>query len=121
MNPQIKKELEKVTATDLQFDNNTTSIFIPKTTSWNLTSLKVNKCYVIELDDSLLNPSTNSSLAANWNGGKIPEYKHYMIELSSVMNKMIKVIGVGIVNGVPQGKQFIGWLPFEQVKVLKEV
>lgn len=121
MNPQIKKELEKVTATDLQFDNNTTSIFIPKTTSWNLTSLKVNKCYIIELDDSLLNPSTNSSLAANWNSGKIPEYKHYMIELQSVMNKMIKVIGVGIVNGAPQGKQFIGWLPFEQVKVLKEV
>ena len=44
-----------------------------------------------------------------------------MIELQSVMNKMIKVIGVGIVNGASQGKQFIGWLPFEQVKVLKEV
>lgn len=37
------------------------------------------------------------------------------------MNKMIKVVGVGIISGEAQGKQFIGWLPFEQIKVLKEV
>lgn len=65
MNKFIKNELEKVTVTEIKFDDNTTSIFIPKTTSWNLTSLKTDKCYLIELDDNLLNPTANSSLASN--------------------------------------------------------
>ncbi len=121
LSQKIKKELEKITAVDLEYNDDTKSIFIPKTTSYNLTSLKVEHCYLIELDDCLLNPASNDALAANWNGGKLPQCKHYNIELQSVMNKMIKVIGVGIVNGEAQGEQFFGWLPFEHIKVLKEL
>lgn len=121
MNKQIKAELEKVTATQIEFDENTTSIFIPKTTSWNLTSLKQGRCYLIELSDSLLNPVSNSTLASNWNGGKTPKHKYYNVEIQNIMNKMIQIIGVGVVNGSACGEQFYGWLPFEQIKVLQEL
>lgn len=122
MNSIIKKQLEKVTATNIEFNDDTTSIYIPKTTSYNLTSLKKDCCYLIELDDSLLNPSFNSTLASNWNAGRVPEYKHYNAEVNSVLNKMIQVTAVPIINGeAVYTKQFYGWLPFDHIKVIKQI
>jgi hypothetical protein len=122
MNSIIKKQLEKVTATNIEFDDNTVSIYIPKTTSYNLTSLKKDSCYLIELDDSLLNPSSNSTLASNWNAGRIPEYKYYNAEINSILNKMVQVTAVPVINGEAiYNKQFYGWLPFDQIKIIKQL
>lgn len=122
MNNIIKKQLEKVTATNIEFNDDTISIYIPKTTSYNLTSLKKDNCYLIELDDSLLNPSSNSTLASNWNAGRIPEYKYYNAEINSILNKMVQVTAVPVINGEAiYIKQFYGWLPFDQIKIIKQL
>lgn len=122
MNNIIKKQLDQITATNIEFNDDTTEIFIPKTTSYNLKSLKKDSVYLIELNDSLLNPSSSSTLASNWNAGRVPKYKHYNAEVNSVMNKMVQVTAVPIINGEAIYKeQFYGWLPFDQIKVIKQL
>lgn len=113
MNKLIRAQLEKVTVTDLDFNEDTTSILIPKTVKLGLKSLNVGGCFAITLSDVLLRMPSNSTLAVNWNGGNMPTSKKYMIEVLDKMNNMIKV------NGAPIGisaQNFRGWIPIEYIE-----
>lgn len=65
MNKTIKNQLNKVKSVKLEFDNNTTQIFIPKTTEVLPVSLTEGQVYIIELEDFIINPLPNSVLASN--------------------------------------------------------
>ena len=113
MNKLIQAQLEKVTVTDISYDDNTTKIIIPKTIKLNNKSLTVGSCFAITLSDVLLRMPSNSTLAVNWNGGNVPASKKYMIEVLDKMNNMIKVNGAPIGISAPN---FRGWIPLEYIE-----
>lgn len=65
MNKIIKDQLNKVRSVKLDFDDNTTHIDIPKTEEVIPLALVEGQVYVIELEDFILNPLQNSTLASN--------------------------------------------------------
>lgn len=118
MNNQILNQLHKVTATKIEFNSNDTEIFIPKTIQIRNESLQKSKCYLIELQDFIVNPDESSTLSSNWNNGKVPEYKKYFVEIVSIMTNMIKVNGVSVENS---SSRFEGWLPMDGFTVLEKI
>ena len=65
MNKIIKDQLSKVRSVKLDFDDNTIHIDIPKTDEVIPLALVEGQVYVIELEDFILNPLQNSTLASN--------------------------------------------------------
>ena len=65
MNNTIKKQLDKVKSVKINYDDDTTKIVIPKTLQIIPEALNVGCIYIIELNDILLNPSSNSTLSSN--------------------------------------------------------
>ena len=120
MNNRIKEQLKKVTSVDINFDDNTTEIIIPKTLKFNNLLLKNNTLYLIELFDSVINPDINSTLASNWNGGKIPKYKYYKAEVVDRISNMIKLNGIAVEDGRDlYTENWFGWIPADLFKVIK--
>lgn len=108
MNKLLYKELQKVRATDIKFDENTTELFIPKTLIISNAALNKGVVYRIKLEPFITNPYQSSTLASNWNNGVIPKYDEYIVEIVDKMANMIKVNGVAAAN---TAEQFFGWLP----------
>ena len=123
MNKTIKNQLNKVKSVKLEFDNNTTQIFIPKTTEVLPVSLTEGQVYIIELEDFIINPLPNSVLASNWNSGKVPKYKRYQVEFLQRMNNMYKFNGIAINdNELLYSENWYGWFPengFRVISLLK--
>ena len=119
MNKIIKDQLNKVRSVKLDFDDHTTHIDIPKTEEVIPLALVEGQVYVIELEDFILNPLQNSTLASNWNSGKIPKYKRYQVEFIQKMSNMYKFNGVALDNNQPiYSENWFGWFPEEGFKVI---
>ena len=115
MNKILLNELKKVTATKLEFDDNTTSIFIPKTLKILNTSVKQGEVYKIRLEEFITNPYQSSTLASNWNNGIVPKHSEYIAEIVTKMANMIKINGVAVEDS---SDSFYGWLPIEGFEIL---
>lgn len=100
MNKLIKKQLQSLRSVKVDFDDNTTQIIIPKTLEISPEALNKGDIYLIELNDLALNPVSNSTLASNWNAGKVPKYKFYKVELVDIMKDMYKFNGIAVDNGI---------------------
>lgn len=112
MNKVIKDQLSKVKSTDLKFDNDTTEIFIPQVTRVIPQMLNIGDVYLIKIEDNVLHPASNSTLASNWNAGKIPKYSTYQAELVDKMNNMYKFNGIAVDNGeLLYSENWYGWFP----------
>ena len=122
MNKIIKEQLEKVTSTVLDIKENVHHYVIPKTTKFINSVLKEDQCYLIELDDWLLNENSNSTLASNWNGGRYPTHKTYKAEVITKLGNMTKFNGIAV-DGDKEllTESFFGWLPNDSFKVIKKV
>lgn len=96
MHKIIKDQLARITSTNIEFDDSTTSIFIPKTVQILKTALHRNTLYRIRLSDTIVHPSSNSTLASNWNAGRVPKNYEYNVELLDIMNGMYKFNGVAV-------------------------
>ena len=119
MNKIIKDQLSKVRSVKLNFDDHTTHIDIPKTEEVIPLALVEGQVYVIELEDFILNPLQNSTLASNWNSGKIPKYKKYQVEFIQKMSNMYKFNGVALDNNQPiYSENWFGWFPEEGFNVV---
>ena len=108
MNKLIKEQLLKVTATKIEFNDDTTELFIPKTLVISNASLKKGMVYRIKLEPFITNPNPSSTLASNWNNGIIPKYDEYYADIIDRMGVMIKVNAVAVEDNT---SQFVGWLP----------
>ena len=118
----IKNQLDSVKSVNLNINDSTTYIYIPKTTQIINDALEKGFIYIIELDDKLLNPTLNSMLASNWNNGKIPKHKLYKVELLDVINNMYKFNGIAYNNGDDiYSDNWYGWFPKDSFKVLEKV
>lgn len=65
MNKLIKQQLQNLKSVKIEFNDNTTSIMIPKTMEVLPEALNKGDVYLIELEDFILNPLSNSTLASN--------------------------------------------------------
>lgn len=115
MNKIIKQQLEKCKVAAIpNFDENTTHLIIPKTSVANNESLIPGKYYQIQIDDSVFN---NSALTTNWNNNIQPPEHQLNICVIQILSKMVKVDCVGETTNKP----WMGWLPMENIKILKEL
>ena len=117
MNNIIKQQLLNVTVTNIEFNDDTTYIFIPKTIKILNSSLKKGEYYMLKLFDNVTHPSSSSTLASNWNNGIIPKYDLYTVEILDNMGKMIKVNGVANMDPTDN---FYGWLPYDGFEVINK-
>lgn len=85
MNKTIKKELEKIRVKFQNYDDNTTSIFIPQT---NSESFEIGKRYLIKVKSYIINEPTGFTLSSNWNRGVTPKEQFLCGTLVNIMGKM---------------------------------
>ena len=116
MNKILLNELKKVTATEIDFDDNSTKIFIPRSLKISNRSIKIGKVYRILINKSIIN-SSSSILISNWNDGNFPKYDEYIVEIISKVGNMIKVNGVSVEDN---SSQFFGWLPNDSFEIISE-
>ena len=124
MNEQIKKQLNNCRVASIPPYNDTdTRIVIQKGSTMNVTPYQVHHFYIVELGAHIINPPQTSTLASNWNGGRIPTRKHYKCEISHVMGNMVKIIGCGYdpVTDTDYADVWEGWVPQDGIKILKEL
>lgn len=113
----IEKELSKVIIADLSnYNSDSGKFFIPR---YRQFQFKEGYYYIIELSDKLLVEDPTSTLAANWNSGRIPPFKYMKACVDKVLGKMIKVTGLGYnyLENKDLDKIWEGWLPIEQLRV----
>lgn len=114
----IKKELQKVEKADLtNFNQETNTYFIPKRKD---IKLEEDNCYLVHLKDSLF---TNETLKINWNNGSLPTEKYLKVDISKIMAKMIRVVGVGydFENKKDISYFWSGWLNTEDIDVIEKI
>lgn len=123
LNPLIKEQLNKCEVADIpSFDDNTLELIIPKKSKEK--NFQLNKYYIVELADYLINPGEIVSFHINWNQGRVPKSKYLKVCISQLMGKMIKVDGIGF---NPKSNEDLEdfytnlWLPSNDVKIVKEI
>lgn len=124
INPLIKKQLNDCKRCNVPYYNNdTTSIFIPKNSIKKDLGFTKDNCYLIQIEDYVVNPPSGFTLAQNWNGGTTPPSTYMNVCCIQVMGKMVKVDGISydINNNIPLDKTWCGWIPVAAVKIIKEI
>ena len=123
MNEIIKEQLKLLKVAELpEFDDSTTEITIPKQEAKEY-NINVGKCYLIELENYIINPPETFTLHINWNNNIIPKDKYMKVEIVGIMGKMVKVNGVGydFVNKLDLNTMWEGWLPRKAITIIKEL
>ena len=121
MRKLTREQLLKVSVANLSnYDFSTETYHIPKL---EYDRYEVDKCYIICLDDSLLTPTGNEILVANWNKGSYPPCKFMKIDVTTVYGKMIYVnaMGYDYYNQVNLNVLWQGWLPIQLIKIVERI
>lgn len=124
MNPLIEKQLKNCKRCEIPFyDENTTSLVIPKNSIKKELGWSKDSCYLIKIEDYVINPPPGFTLAQNWNNGTTPPSVYMNVCCIQIMGKMIKVDGISfdIDKNVPLDKAWCGWLPIAAVKIIREI
>lgn len=124
MNPIIKRELANCRVAEIpNFEEDTVDLFIPKSTGNRASIYQVHKCYLVELEDYILNPPPDFTLSSNWNKGTIPPSKYMKVEIAQVMGKMIRIVGCGydIITRTDMNTVWEGWVPQKGMKLLQQL
>ena len=114
----IKEQLSKVQFADLSnYDGSANTFYIPKI---NQIKLIVNHQYIIKIKDSLY---SNELLKTNYNNNSIPPFNCYLIDVMSILNKIIKVnaIEYDIENNKTLNNSWGGYLSIKDVDVIEEI
>ncbi len=117
MNKFILQQLSKIKIAKINWDGKSTKIFIPKETK---IILRDNGYYLIKLSEGINN---NQVLISNWNAGSKPLDNCYKVEVNKVLDTMVKVTGVSydLENKRDTDRVWIGWLPIQDIEILKEL
>lgn len=121
MDKEIESQLNKLRVPYEVRGTNDEEIFIP--CSRNRIMLEQDKCYLVALDDIVLNPPPEVTLHTNWNNGNVPKYKCYKMEVTKIMGNMIKINGVGYDLDTNTTIPYVwsGWIPNDMIKVLSKL
>lgn len=111
------EQLDKVIYADLSnYDETTKTYFIPKI---NKIKLKINHSYIIKIKETI---KSNDILRNNYNKGREPEIAYYLIDVISILNKVIKVNAIvyNIENNITENKFWSGYLSIKDIEIIKE-
>lgn len=114
----VKDQLSKVIYADLSnYDESANTFYIPKI---NQIKLQINHSYLVKIKDSLYN---NEILKSNYNQGRTPPYKSYLIDVVSILNKIIKVNGVeyDLEKNQTLNNLWGGYLSIKDIEIIKEI
>lgn len=114
----IKKQLEKVEYADLSnFNPETNTYVIKKRVD---IKLEVDSCYLIQVKPSAYN---NFVVISNWNNGNMPMYEYLKVDISKLMGKMVKVVGVAhdYQNHQDLASFWSGWLSTDDLEVIAKL
>lgn len=124
MNSVIKSQLEACRVANVPIlSEDMTTVFIPKGSENEVSPYQVNKCYLLSLEDYILNPPADFTLADNWNNGSVPTHKYYKAEISKIVGKMVRICGCGydITTDTDTLDIWEGWVPQKGIKLIKEL
>lgn len=86
--------------------------------------LEVGKWYVLQLPKSLLDPNVSRALSTNWNHGNVPMHEIMRATPTKKMGNMYLLHGDYLdegYNSMAQWGEWEGWLPIDEVTILKEI
>lgn len=124
MNPLIKDQLTKIQRVNVpSYDDNTTQITIARNDVKPVTGLQEDHCYLISVEDYILNPPEGFTLHTNWNNNIAPKHKVMKIDVTKIMGKMVKVnsIGYDMKNQVDTTDLWSGWLPQKSITIIERL
>ena len=113
----FNEQLDKVVYADLSnYDAATKTYHIPKI---NRIRPKLNHSYIIRIKDSIKN---NDILRSNYNQGNEPEITTYLIDIISVLNKVIKVnaIKYNTEEDKTENIYWNGYLSIKDIEIIRE-
>lgn len=114
----IKQQLEKVQYADLSnFNADSNTYVIKKRVD---IKLEVDNCYLIRVKPSAYN---NQVIVTNWNGGNMPNHEYLKVDISKVMAKMIRVVGVAHNYQTHEDLAafWSGWLSTDDIEVIAKL
>ena len=123
MNEFIKKELEKIRVPYEQDEQKGVIRFSTRFEPKKPT-LEVEKCYIIQLSDYVLNEHSNSILSSNWNKGIVPKSKAMQVGVTKILGNMVQIDGTGydLVKQNITDDVYIGfWLPISEITIICEL
>ena len=124
MNPLIKEQLKKIHRVKVpSFDENTQTITLLKSDIQSTDSLQENRCYLISVEDYILNPPEGFTLHSNWNNNIVPKHKFMKIDVFKIMGKMVKVNSVGydMKHQTDFTDVWSGWLPRKSITIIENL
>ena len=124
MNSLIKRELLNCRVAEVpEFNDEDTEIIIYKNSTMRASQYQVHKCYLVELEDYIINPPPEFTLSSNWNKGTIPPSKFMKVEIAQVMGKMIRITGRGydIITKSDMNTVWEGWVPQKSMKLIQQL
>lgn len=124
MNQFILDQLNKVQVANMPpLDLSTTEITILKSKSNSEVVMNINKCYIIEVADYIINPPDNFDLHINWNNNKKPTSKCMKCVVTQILGKMVKIDSVGYDwdNNIDKNDIWTGWIPRKSITKIKEI
>lgn len=122
MNPLIKTQLSKIQRASVpEFDDDTTHIQLTKGGVNLADELQQDHCYLISVEDYIINPPQGFTLHTNWNNNVIPKHKFMKIDVLQLMGKMVKVnsIGFDMKTHTDIREPWSGWLPRKSIKIIE--
>lgn len=114
----IKKQLDRVEYADLTNYNPETNTYIIKKRVD--IKLEADSCYLIRIKPSA---RYNFTVIENWNNGSMPSSDYLKVDISKVMAKMVKVVGVAYDHITQQdlASFWSGWLSTDDVEVIAKL
>jgi hypothetical protein len=123
MNPLIKDQLSKVRRVKLPpFDDTTQVITVQRGDVRTISdTLQEDCCYLISVEDYILNPPDGFTLHTNWNNNTVPKHKVMKVDITKIMGKMVKVNSVGydMKNHLDLPDMWSGWLPRKSITIIE--
>ena len=116
MNKVILDQLNQVKEADLsRYDEATKTYIIPKKVG---IKLEEEGSYLIYFKPAFFQ---DVNLKVNWNNNSTPVYSYMIVEVSKIMTRMIKVVGVGydIMNKTVTDSFWTGWVDTSEIEVLE--
>lgn len=122
INKLIQKELEKLQ--DAKIDSYDELKHTYHITLRNKqTNLELKHTYILEISDSLLNPSSDNLLVSNWNQGRHPTQKYVKGYVAKNLAQMFYIYCMyyNIEEDKELDEDYEGWFSLDSIKVVREV
>ena len=114
MNKFIKEQLQKITIPITSWDDDTTHIIIKKQGSNSSEDFIIGNIYDIIIENYIINPPPNFTLASNWNFNTTPPERELHAKVLQIVGNMLKFQCIGKTTNI----EWEGWLPKKSIKIV---